>query len=371
MHNPPSRIIQLDCLRGLMLVIMMLNHLRYFPMWSINDKAPWVAHFTFQPLGFFTAAEGFVFLSGLIFAIVYTPRFQKEGLRAFDFYVVHRFLYIYKWHIGTYALVIGLFLIPLFNANWPYNWESQEMIKKAPVQMLLRAMVLLHQPGLLDILPLYLCFILFIPLVMRGLINGRSGTVLMLMVLVWGIAQFRPQIYIESHAEVHLGWFEALAWQVIFFSGFVLGYHFRSNNLHIPIKREWVIPASLFCVLFFFYRHQLPAQFDAPPDSIAALINDRGLGAIRILNMAAMVYLLYAVCQWKPSWFRNSILVSLGQHSIQVFSLHILVCYLAMPWRPWFAELSLATQLLWMFALTLTLYLPVLVWRKHTNPQRQ
>ena len=367
-QTPPasSRIIQLDFFRGLMLVVMMLNHLRYFPLASID---PVVANFTFQPLGFTTAAEGFVFLSGLIFAMVYTPRYQREGMRQFDLHVMRRFFFIYRWHLATYAIVVLFFLIPLFNQHWPPNWDSQEAIRQAPFAMLLRASVLLHQTGLLDILPLYLCFIVFIPAVMRALVAGKTARVLAVVFALWFAAQWGPQRYVEATYDLSLGWFEALAWQLMFFTGFVLGYHLR-GGLVIPVKRQWVFQALLICVPLFIYRHTAdPATITAwasspAPGSVAQLVSDRGLGAVRILNMAALSYLLYAMCQWRPSWCRARAFTSLGQHAIQVFSFHILLCYALMPLRPWLAEYTLPVHLAFAAACTAALYLPVLVFRK-------
>ena len=58
-----QRDLRIDTLRGLMLVIMMVTHIRWFAI-----PTAWT---TYQPIGFVTAAEGFVFLSGLVAGIVY------------------------------------------------------------------------------------------------------------------------------------------------------------------------------------------------------------------------------------------------------------------------------------------------------------
>lgn len=366
MSTASNRIIQLDFFRGLMLIVMMLNHVRYFPLWTVAAENPEFARFTFQPLGFFTAAEGFVFLSGLVFALVYTPRFIADGKAAFDRHVARRFGFIYGWHMGTYALIAVLFLIPAFNAAWPPHWESQELIKNAPFAMLMRASVLMHQTGLLDILPMYLCFIVFIPIVMRGLAAGRSGLVLAIIAIIWALAQFRPQTFIEAQYGIHLGWFEVLAWQLIFFGGFVLGYHLRTG-LKIPLSTKWLTIAGITCVTLFIYRQQIPGQFASVPESIAALVNDRGLGAVRLLNMAAFTYLLYALCLAKPNWCKARAFTILGENSIQVFSFHILVCYAAMPFRPWLAEQSVGLALAFGLVLTLSIYLPALLLQKKSR----
>ena len=63
-----SRLPALDSLRGALLVIMAINHI------------PSDLHvFTDRPLGFFSAAEGFVFVSGLLAGKVCWQRFARCG----------------------------------------------------------------------------------------------------------------------------------------------------------------------------------------------------------------------------------------------------------------------------------------------------
>ena len=67
-----QRDLRLDTLRGLLLVLITINH---FGSWS--PEAWWITQLTWQPLGYVSAAEGFVFLSGFIFATVYL-RYSDE-----------------------------------------------------------------------------------------------------------------------------------------------------------------------------------------------------------------------------------------------------------------------------------------------------
>src|SRR5277367_2597685 len=59
---------ELDALRGLFLVWMTLTHLPTRLSEVVN-----------QPFGFVSSAEGFVFLSGMLVAILYIHKAQEDG----------------------------------------------------------------------------------------------------------------------------------------------------------------------------------------------------------------------------------------------------------------------------------------------------
>jgi hypothetical protein len=62
-----KRIIELDGLRGWLLIIIACNHL----------YGGYVTQFTREPFGFVSAAEGFVFLSGFVAYLVYARLYVK------------------------------------------------------------------------------------------------------------------------------------------------------------------------------------------------------------------------------------------------------------------------------------------------------
>src|SRR5262249_49152159 len=90
---------RVDALRGLMLVVMTLDHLPAHPLLRLTK----------QSLGFVSAAEGFVFLSDMVSAWTYGKVFFRQGAaalrrrawsRARDLYITHVLIY-------TIALVAG------------------------------------------------------------------------------------------------------------------------------------------------------------------------------------------------------------------------------------------------------------------------
>jgi hypothetical protein len=86
---------RIDNLRGLLIAIMAINHLNYF--------APPISYYTYQPFGFVSAAEGFVFLSGLVAGMVY-PKYCI-GQNTWNLFerVYRRAGMIYGAHITTFS----------------------------------------------------------------------------------------------------------------------------------------------------------------------------------------------------------------------------------------------------------------------------
>lgn len=67
-----KRIPALDSIRGLLLVIMTVNHL----IWISGGNSV-IQLFSLQPLGQFGAAEGFILVSGFLAGAIYSdPNFQ-------------------------------------------------------------------------------------------------------------------------------------------------------------------------------------------------------------------------------------------------------------------------------------------------------
>src|ERR1700759_5327206 len=85
-----GRDLRYDSLRGLMLVIMTINHLPSL-----------VSRFTDEPLGVFSGAEGFVFLSGLLAGLVYARRLRRDGPAALWDSSRSRGWMIWRWHAGS------------------------------------------------------------------------------------------------------------------------------------------------------------------------------------------------------------------------------------------------------------------------------
>jgi hypothetical protein len=66
-----KRMVELDVLRGFLLLMMVVNH-SPSPLRQLTD----------QPIGFFSTAEAFVFISALLAGLIFQKRREKLGFAA-------------------------------------------------------------------------------------------------------------------------------------------------------------------------------------------------------------------------------------------------------------------------------------------------
>src|SRR5260370_12256607 len=94
-----DRRLEIDAVRGLMLVWMALTHLRTF-----------LPTYTNQPFGFVSASEGFIFLSAGFTGRIYFRLAQREGYPAMRSKLLLRTLRLYGYH----ALLLAFpFFLPV------------------------------------------------------------------------------------------------------------------------------------------------------------------------------------------------------------------------------------------------------------------
>ena len=101
-----KRFVELDILRGGLLLMMIVDH-----------SPSWLRRFTDQPLGFFTTAECFVFVSAFLAGMLFQKRTEKLGFGAARSAAIRRARRIYGAHVATlaFSFVLGSFF--LFQAS--------------------------------------------------------------------------------------------------------------------------------------------------------------------------------------------------------------------------------------------------------------
>ena len=190
-----SRIAAFDILRGLMLAIMLIDHIELYP--SVFD------YFTGRGRLFVSAAEGFFFLSGILLGIVYRRRitrgakyiFGRMWLRAGELYVLAAVTTIGYALWATWA---GNTTIKYGLPN-PADWG--ELIKQT--------LTLRYGWGWADFLMRFCILMLAAPVVFYGLVRGHWRLVISLSVITW---VFRGENF-------------TYAWQLLFYGGMVAGYY--------------------------------------------------------------------------------------------------------------------------------------------------
>src|ERR1700722_17973454 len=98
-----KRLIEFDVLRGILLLMM-----------SVDHSPSSLRLFTDQPLGFFSTAECFVFVSAFLAGMIFRKRTEKIGFAGARSASIHRAGRIYWAHLITlcFAFVLGSFFLP-------------------------------------------------------------------------------------------------------------------------------------------------------------------------------------------------------------------------------------------------------------------
>jgi hypothetical protein len=319
-----GRRIELDALRGLMLVWITLTHLPTAASAYVN-----------QPFGFVSAAEGFIFLSALFTGRIYYRMAQHDGYRPMTLKLWSRTVRLYGYHALLLAFVF-LVAVPIAaRGNRPglHNLLDFYFMVGAK-QSISEAALLIYRPPLLDILPLYIIFLVFTSAAL--LLSRRIGwrPILLAALAVWMLAQFGFRQH--EHAFMskivptriplnEMGSFDLWAWQFLWIAGIWLGVCWGQGNL--PIEkwaRRIAIPAFIIVGPLFALRRALEHGVELGPYEF--LFDKWHLGPIRLLNFIAVAaILIMAQSVLKPLAIRP--LVLMGQSSLQVFCVHLLFCF--------------------------------------------
>src|SRR6201996_6096304 len=211
---------ELDALRGLFLVWMTLTHLPT----RLSDMVN-------QPFGFITSAEGFVFLSAMLVAILYTHQIAEDGeqVRA---KLWKRALMIYGYHLIMLAVVFTVVAAFAAHTHRAAIYNLLNFYLAHPLTAIIGSLLLIYCPPLLDILPMYVTFLLLTPYILSFAVRRGWNLILLASGFVWLLAQFGLRTWMHNlvvHAtDLHIplqetGAFNLFAWQAIWVLALWLG----------------------------------------------------------------------------------------------------------------------------------------------------
>jgi hypothetical protein len=301
-----ARDLRLDSLRGLFIVFMTINHLPT-SLRVLTDES----------IGIFTAAEGFVFLSGLLAGMVYTRKFRMRGAAGLRAASLARAQTIYWWHLAAFAAAFALVrLSGLFSGVC--SWTAPQLFYENPLLALGLGACLLHQPGLLDLLPMYCLFVLLIPAVVRPLEAGKGAWVLAISGLIWLASQWSPPIDGAPLYPINVGTFNLFAWQFLFVLGIVLGHAQASGRAQVARPNPAMLVLAATVAVYGWGLHHLHWYRIWPDRIFGIFLNKPALGLFRLADFGCVAFLVAALGARFPRLITWKPLAFLGQHSLQV-----------------------------------------------------
>jgi hypothetical protein len=200
-----------------------------------------------------------------------------------------------------------------------------------PKTALAAAPLLLYNPPLLDILPVYIIFMLLTPAFLWTAEKRGWVPVLSASALVWLLAQWNLGGWIHSALAYwgfsiprnEMGAFDVFAWQFLWIVGLAVG--------EARLPRRWPKWALTSCgvvaVILFVCRHTAcdaligPVLFDI-------LVDKWKLGILRLIDSAALGILLLRFGSPLAEFRLGGKLRVLGSASLDAFSAHLIFCFL-------------------------------------------
>lgn len=306
--DPPAtsrRVMALDYLRGLFIVIIIIDHLWRWPnlFQFVSGRGELWA----------SAAEGFIIISGMLVGYVHGYKKRHTPLRPIAGKLVRRALMLYVWTvICTIMFVVSVWLLtapgttilstPLPRGDW--------------LQLLTSAVTLTYISTWTHFLYFYAICLVAAPGVIWLLRKGQVIAVLALSMLGWWLGIVNA--------------IEWLQWQLLFFIAAAAGYYFdtilrryRKLGPRMRIAVRWG-PVIVFAITFTYSLYRVflfePGTATSPPFGQNPLTLPTIL--MSLIWFVALLSVFQSLAPKLPTWLRN-LFLNLGERSLTAYILHI------------------------------------------------
>ena len=312
-----------------MLVLMTLTHLptRF-------------SQYTGEPFGFVSSAEGFVFLSAFMVGWIHVARAKKNANAVMPRAVWRRAFILYACQIGL-LLFLLMIVAPIGTAKvQPAITDLVSFFHHEPLTALSSGLVLVYDPPLLDILPLYIPLMLLTPAVLTLSMRRGWAPILSVSLGLWILAQFgvgRTVYQAIAGATrfdmpyAQTGAFSLLAWQLLWIIGLWMGSARADGDERGIATPGWLVaPAAAVALVFLVWRHAIGEMPFPSGNELNTLFDKWHLSPLRLLDFLALLVVTIRWGSTLASWFARPFLIRLGAASLPVFCAHLVICLLVL-----------------------------------------
>ena len=305
---------EIDFWRGFALVTIFINHV----------PGLYFERFTYRNFSLSDSAELFVFLAG------WSLRLQIEGAAAsltagqIFFRLCGRAVtvYIAQLVITEIALALLAGSSILFDAPFLLDWHNAAAVFNQPVEAYVGLVLLLHQLGYFNILPLYVVLMALAPFI--ALTFRYAPQLLLPASLAIYVAVLATGFNLPTWPVEGTWFFNPLAWQLIFVTGFVLAGRATFIGQLVRAYRWpvfWIGLPIVLLGLIIGLTHFSPSPSGVPQPKLFFVFDKTFLSPARYLHMLALAAVFAgcfpAINRVLP---RSSAYFSLlGRNSLNVF----------------------------------------------------
>jgi hypothetical protein len=318
-----ERELRLDLFRGIALWLIFIDHLP-------PNILTW---FTIRNYGFSDATEIFIFISGYTAAFVYGRAASDRGWIIATARILKRVWQIYVAHVFLFTIFLAEISYIAASFENPLYVEEMGILDflKQPDAAIVQALLLRFRPVNLDILPLYIVLMLFLPLVL-WLLRWRADVTLALSVLLYA-ATWHFDLYLTAYPN-GVWAFNPFAWQLLFVFGAwcAMGGAKRMAGLmasRMALVLAIAYLAFAFCITLTWHLPQLKFQ-PVWLDQWMYPIDKTDLDVLRFAHFLALALVTVRLIpqSWpllKSPWLRPLILC--GQHSLEIFCIGVFLAF--------------------------------------------
>ncbi|WP_144137483.1 OpgC domain-containing protein [Paraburkholderia sp. BCC1884] len=280
MQKTSSRLIELDFFRGLVLLIIVVDHI----------GGSILSRFTLHAYALCDAAEVFVFLGGFATATAYAALAERRNETIARGRFLRRSLEIYRAFLVTAALMLLVSaVLSAFSIDGP-NLATTDLddLMDTPVAALRDILLFRRQPYLASVLPMYAFFALLVPMILP-LARRKPWLLLAGSIALWAGA---PAIdaYLPAAPDMHWD-FNPFAWQLLF----VLGVLARCQPVYQRIsahRLSWLVSLLALTVVAAAAYYKLFIEHEPLDASFK-----QNLSYLRAVNFLAMAWLVANLIQ--------------------------------------------------------------------------
>jgi hypothetical protein len=306
---------EIDFWRGFALITIFVNHI----------PGNFIERFSYRNISLSDSAELFVLLAGWSMRLMIEN--PKRPLTAAG--VVYKLwgraftLYIAQTFITEFAIFILAAASIWLDAPFLLDWHNAGAVFHEPLEAHIGLVLLTHQLGYFNILPLYVVLMVAAPII--ALIYRTFPQLLLPLSLAIYVLTLTFSINLPSWPIEGTWFFSPTAWQLIYVIGFLLAGKTTDVGAfarrHIRVLRWIAVPIVLAGVAIASTRY-FPGLADLPKSGRYFVIFDKTfMSPDRFIHMLALCALFagaYAsIYQWMPQF--AGFLAMLGRNALNVF----------------------------------------------------
>jgi hypothetical protein len=290
--------------------------------------------FTIRNYGFSDATEIFIFISGYTAAFVYGRAMLQAGFVVATARILRRVWQIYVAHVFLFTIFLAEISYVATRFENPLYSEEMGIMDflKQPDVTIVQALLLRFRPVNMDVLPLYIVLMLFLPLIL-WLMKWRADVALALSVLLYALT-WHFDWYLTAYPSGF--WiFNPFCWQLLFVFGAwcALGGAARMSRILSSPITLWICAGYLLFAFFVTLTWHLPQLSFLMPKRLEQWmypITKTDLDVLRFAHFLALAALTvrFLPRDWsglKSPWLRPLILC--GQHSLEIFCLGVFLAF--------------------------------------------